>query len=129
VVVVVGLFVVPVTTAPGADHPHVAQPSASVDSAPHAATDGSGGAAGIGASSPTVSRGDAPGGSPAAAKPVVASQAPARTIVSADAAGVPVAVRKEELPDDQPTLCTHGTVDLCVDRPGPTLPHPELPLL
>lgn len=52
-----------------------------------------------------------------------------RTVLEVkDPTGTPLGVRREQQPDDKPTLCTSGAVSLCVDRPGPTLPHPDLPL-
>jgi hypothetical protein len=50
-----------------------------------------------------------------------------KTIAAVDTPAAPLSVTKEERPDDEPTLCT-GFLDTCVDRPGPTVPHPDLPL-
>jgi RNA polymerase sigma factor (sigma-70 family) len=54
---------------------------------------------------------------------------PGQTIAAVDTPVVPVAVTKEQVPDDAPTLCT-GLLErnTCVDRPGPNIPHPPLPL-
>jgi len=51
----------------------------------------------------------------------------AKTVAAVATPAAPLSVTKEERPDDDPTLCT-GFLDRCVDRPGPTIPHPDLPL-
>ena len=50
-----------------------------------------------------------------------------RTIAAVNTPAAPIAVTAEHRPDDAPTFCS-ALINLCVDRPGPHIPHPPLPL-
>lgn len=57
------------------------------------------------------------------------SPASSRTIIEVHGAGTTVGARQDTVPDDDAkTICLSGYVNLCVDRPGPTIPLPPLPL-
>jgi hypothetical protein len=51
-----------------------------------------------------------------------------RTIMELHPAGNTVGVRQDPAPPDAKTFCLSGYVNLCVDRPGPDIPIPPLPL-
>jgi DNA-directed RNA polymerase specialized sigma24 family protein len=71
---------------------------------------------------PAPSGGSATGApEPAAVEPTV--------LLQLQPAGEDVIVRERESTEDEPTLCTTGYVELCVDRPGPHVPEPDLPNL
>src|SRR5581483_2365029 len=52
-----------------------------------------------------------------------------RTILQLHPAGSDLYVRRDQRPpQDAHTLCVFGSVNVCVDRPGPEIPLPPLPL-
>ncbi|HZQ83641.1 MAG TPA: sigma-70 family RNA polymerase sigma factor, partial [Acidimicrobiales bacterium] len=54
---------------------------------------------------------------------------PSRTILQLHPAGNDLYVRRDQKPpEDAHTLCVFGSLNVCVDRPGPEIPLPPLPL-
>jgi hypothetical protein len=60
---------------------------------------------------------------------VVAIPVQRRQLLGLGSHGMSVDVSQVKHPDEDPTFCAWGYVNLCVDRPGPSLPEPKLPLL
>jgi len=54
---------------------------------------------------------------------------PSHTVFQFSHPGATVEVRHDQPPGDAPLLCTVGNVHVCVARPGPKPPKPNVPLL
>ncbi|HZQ83576.1 MAG TPA: sigma-70 family RNA polymerase sigma factor [Acidimicrobiales bacterium] len=62
-------------------------------------------------------------------QPVAVSPPPSsHTIIELRPGGTTLGVRRDDEPPGTPFLCLSGYLNLCVDRPGPYLPLPPLPI-
>ena len=123
-VVVAGLLVVPGMVALPAGSPaERARPASWVPAPPTGTPARSGVAAGAarGPAAPTLRPSSAPVPS--------ASAAPSsRTLAEVDHSSLPpVKVSRRDRADDHPGLCVFGHVNACLDRPGATVPVPNIP--